>query len=316
MNDKEKARVFRDLRAEQAKRRILLITDTRSEILHLLKLAEERLRLHLAMQPGEATRWVLSDLQAEVQQMMREFGDQAAARLSSAASASWEAGQALVDLPLEPLGFRLAGVAPMLDASQLMAMRTFMTDRIRNVGIEVANKLNTELALTVMGAQPPAATVSRVADILGETSRSRAITIVRTELSRVYGTATQERLVQAGGGETPIVPGLKKQWRRSGKVYSRINHDLADGQVRDVDKPFQVGAVKMMFPHDPKAPASETINCGCTMLPWRAEWDVVTPGRKRYSALEMQANPIKRDIQDALDSGQSLKDLLSGGKAA
>jgi hypothetical protein len=71
-----------------------------------------------------------------------------------------------------------------------------------------------------------------------------------------------------------------------------------------------------MFPHDPAAPAGETINCGCTALPWKAEWEVATPGRRRYTELEMQGNPMKRDIQEAIDNGKSVGALLAGGKAA
>lgn len=307
------AKAVRDLRAEQIKRRTRIIADTRAEILRLLAVAEERIRTRLAAQPSDAERWVLSDLQAEIQRAMAAFGEQAAAQVSTAAGAAWQAGQALVDLPLAAAGYRLDGVAPMLDARQLVAMRAFMTERIRDVGLQAANKINTELGLVVLGAQPPAAAVTRVAEILAGASRMRAITIVRTELSRVYGTASQARLLQAAA----IVPGLKKQWRRSGKVHSRIYHDLADGTVVDADKPFKLGnGVRLMFPHDPAAPAAETINCGCVALPWKADWEVATPGRRRYTEQEMQANPAKRDFQEQLDAGKSIGELLAGGKAA
>lgn len=304
---------IRDIRAEQARRRTRLIADTRGEILRLLKLAQERIAARIALQPSEAERWLLHELQAEIRRAMGEFSDAAAAKVSTAAGHAWEAGQALIDAPLAAGGLRIDGLVPVLDTRQLTAMRAFMTDRIKDVGIQAANKINTELGLVVLGAQPPANAVMRVAEILKTTSRARAITIVRTELSRVYGTASQERLAQAAA----VVPGLKKQWRRSGKLHSRIYHDLADGQVVDADKPFKLGnGIRLMFPHDPAAPAGETINCGCTALPWKADWEVATPGRRRYTELEMQGNPIKRDIQEAIDNGQSVADLMKGGKAA
>lgn len=304
---------IRDIRAEQAKRRTRLIADTRGEILRLLKLAQERIAARIAAQPSDAERWLLAELQAEIRLAMAEFSERAAAKVSTAAGQAWEAGQALIDMPLSAAGLRIDGLVPVLDTRQLIAMRAFMTDRIKDVGIQAANKINTELGLVVLGAQPPTAAVTRVAEILKTTSRARAITIVRTELSRVYGTASQERLTQA----VAVVPGLKKQWRRSGKLHSRIYHDLADGQVVDADKPFKLGnGIRLMFPHDPAAPAGETINCGCTALPWKADWEVATPGRRRYSELEMQGNPMKRDIQEAIDKGQSVAALLAGSKAA
>lgn len=304
---------IRDIRAEQAKRRTRLIVDTRGEILRLLKLAQERIATRIAAQPSDAERWVLAELQADIRRAMAEFSELAAAKVSTAAGQAWDAGQALIDAPLSAAGFRIDGLVPVLDTRQLIAMRAFMTDRIKDVGIQAANKINTELGLVALGAQPQTNAVTRVTAILGETSRARAITIVRTELSRVYGTASQERLTQAAA----VVPGLRKQWRRSGKVHSRLYHDLADGQVVDAGKHFKLGnGVRLLFPHDPAAPAGETINCGCTALPWKADWEVATPGRRRYSELEMQANPMKRDLQDAIDNGKSVGALLAGGKAA
>lgn len=309
----DKGKEFRDIRAEQAKRRPRLIADTRAEILRLLALAEQRIRTRLVAQPSDAEVWLLGELQNEIRRTMADFADRATTHLSTATGAAWSAGQALIDAPLLAAGFRIDGMVPMLDTRQLVAMRAFITDRIRDVGIQAANKINTVLGLVVIGAQPPAGAVMRVAAILAETSRKRAITIVRTELSRVYGIASQQRLVQAAG----VVPGLKKQWRRSGKVHSRIYHDLADGQVVDAAKPFKLGnGITLMFPHDPAAPAGESINCGCTALPWRAEWEVATPGRRRFTEQEMQANPAKRDFQEQLDSGRSMNDLIAGGKAA
>lgn len=313
MNEREKAAAFRAARAEQAARRPRLIADTRGEILRLLGEAEARIRLRLAAQPGDAERWLLADLQAEVRRMLAEFADQAAARIAGAAGDAWSAGADLVDAPLAAGGLRIAGVAPLLDVRQLVAMRAFMTERIKDVGLQAVNRINTELGLVVLGAQPPATAVTRVGEILKATSRMRAITIVRTELGRVYEIASQTRLQQAAA----IVPGLGKQWRRSGKVHSRLWHDLADGQVQPADQPFKLGnGVRLMHPHDPKAPAGESINCGCTALPWKADWEVAVPGRKRYSEHEMRANPLKRDIQEQLDAGQSVRDLLAGGKAA
>lgn len=49
---------------------------------------------------------------------------------------------------------------------------------------------------------------------------------MRTELGRAFSAAAQERMEAA----SKIVPGLKKQWRRSGKLHPRIHHDLADGR--------------------------------------------------------------------------------------
>lgn len=277
MTDKEKAAAARAARRAEQLTRIHLIEDTRAEIERLLDAAGGRIAAILADQPSEAEQWLLPQLQASIRQALAEFSDQAAATLATAAGDAWQAGQALIDAPLAAGGATLAMAAPLVDTRQLLAMRAFMTDRIKDVGAQAINRINTQLGLVVLGAQPPTAAVSGVKRILGDTSRMRAITITRTELSRVYSTAAHERLLQ----QAESVPGLKKQWRKSGKLHPRHTHRVADGQVQDVSQPFKVGGVAMMYPHDPKAPAAETINCGCTMLPWMASWGdaMKTPGR-------------------------------------
>lgn len=307
------AKDFRAERALRLKDKPRIVADTRGEILRLLKIAQARLIAVLAAQPSSAEQWILPQLQREIAQAMQEFSTAASARLTDAAGRSWEAGQALIDTPLAAGDLRIVGAVPVLDTRQLLAMRAFMADRIKDVGLQAANKINMELGLVVIGAQPVAEAVGKVATILDDAPRARAINIARTELSRVYAVASDERSLQAA----EIVPGMQKQWRRSGKVHSRIAHDLADGQIQDVGKPFKLAnGVTLMFPHDPKAPAKEVINCGCTSIPFMKEWEVTTPGRKRYTELEMQRNPMKRDIQEQLDSGKPLREIIEGGKAA
>ena len=174
-------------------------------------------------------------------------------------------------------------------------MREFLTTKMRGVGTAMADRINTELGLAVIGSQGFAGAVAAVQRITGS-GRSRALTVARTELGRAYSVAGQARMAQAG----EELPGLRKQWRRSGKIHSRLTHDLADGQVRPVDEPFRVSGRRIMFPRDPAAPPGETINCGCQSLPWMEEWDVLTPGRREYSARELALDPRKRDLAGAL----------------
>lgn len=311
--DAAQGAAFRAARAAAAKNRVAILTDTRVEILRYLTLAQQRLTELLAAQPTEAAAWMLPQIQAQVAQAMTEFATSASGSTSSAATTAWREGQALIDAPLGAGGIRIEGVVPMLDVRQLQAMRTFMADRIKDVGIQAANRINTELGLVTIGAQSTADAVSKVATLLGDAPRARALNIARTELSRVYAVAAQERALQA----VEVVADLQKQWRRSGKVHSRIAHDLADGQVQDMDKPFVLAnGVRLMMPHDPKAPAKDVINCGCTSLPFRKAWEVSTPGRKRYTELEMQRNPTKRDIQEQIDTGKSMRQILEGNLAA
>lgn len=282
---------FRKTRAQIVRGRTALLANTRDEIVRLLKSADAQIRAILAAQPTDYQRWALPRLQQEIPQALAQFGEQAGARLSTASGQAWQLGQDLVDEPLNAGGIRVAASLQHLDTAQLSAMRAFMTERIKDVGLAAANKINAELGLVMIGAQGPSDAIGKVAQILGEQSRARATTIVRTELSRAFSVASFERIGQAAA----VVPGMQKQWRKSGKLHPRFYHDLADGQVRDVGEPFHFGdGATLMFPHDPAGSAAQTINCGCVMLPFKSDWKVSQPKRS----------------PGGLDMGPSLRELL------
>lgn len=296
MTPEEQQKAFRKGTLEVVSARTALLRDTRDEIVRLLRVALERINVVLAGQPTDYERWMLPQIAREIRQALAEFGDAAAAEISTAAGDAWQLGEDLVDRPLEAAGVRAGAAVPAIDVRQLQAMRTFMTDRIKNIGTVAADRINGELGLVVIGAQSPSEAIGKVRTILGEQSRARATTIVRTELGRVYSVSSFERLKSTAAK----VPGMQKQWRGSGKLHPRFFHALADGQVRDVGEPFDFGnGAELMYPHDPAAEASEVINCGCIMLPYKGDWKVSQPGR---------APGI------GLGEGQSIKELF--GNAA
>ena len=141
----------------QLKKKPRIIADTRKEVLRLLKLAQQRIAATLAAQPSAAELWLLPQLQREIAQAMTEFSTAAAATTSAATGEAWAAGQALIDAPLNAAAAagaaRYIGAAPLLDTRQLLAMRAFMADRIKDIGLQAANKINTELGLVVIGAR-------------------------------------------------------------------------------------------------------------------------------------------------------------------
>ena len=289
-------RDFRKVRGEIIRGRTALLTATRDEIARYLKDALDRINVILAAQPSDYQQWSLPRLAKEIQQALAQFGEQAAAGISTAAGDAWQLGQDLVDRPLIAGGVRLEAALGAIDVRQLQAMRAFMTDRIKDVGLAAANKLNAELGLVVIGAQSPSDAIGKVRLILGEQSRTRATGIVRTEIGRVFSVASYDRLV----ARAAQVPGIKKQWRKSGKLHPRLYHDLADGHVRDVKEPFNLGnGAKLMHPHDPAASAAETVNCGCVMLTYFESW-------KDAGIL---AHPAR--APGGLDIGPSINDLLA-----
>lgn len=293
---KERDRAFKKARTEVLRRKTRIQKDTREEILRLLTVAQSRVAAVLAGTPSEFQAFMLPQLQEAVRQAMADLGKEAASVLDTNMVAAWQAGLDLVDQPLAAGGLRIAAVLPAIDIKQLEGMRAFTTDRAKDIGAQLANKINQELGLVAIGAQTTGDAIGKIEGLIRKGGRSRATTILRTELGRAFAVATNERLQQA----KDILPGLKKQWRRSGKLHSRPSHDAADGQIQEVDEPFIVGGVRLMHPRDPKAPPGETINCGCEELPYMESWDVANPGRKSFTQAELAASQFRRDLQSSV----------------
>lgn len=298
MTPSERTKAFNQAIEATLDSSIALQSNTRDEIVRLLLVAQDQIVLLLANQPSDYQLWQLPNLKQDIAAILSDYGVHSSAIISKASVDAWALGQTMIDGPIAAGGIEIASYLQRLDPLQLEAMRTFMTDRIQDIGISAINKINAHMGMVIMGMQNPSEAITNVKNILGDESRQRATTIVRTEIGRVFEVAQQARREQA----EEYLPGLKKQWRRSGKIHSRHNHDAADGQVVENSKPFLIhaksgGIIKMMHPRDPKAPASETINCGCISIPFMAHWNMSIPGRKAYSAEELRLNPLKRDIQ-------------------
>lgn len=303
MTDSESNKAFRAERSVQLRRLPALQRSSFAAILALLAKAFDQVDAVLRDAPSDYERWVLPALQRSIREAMATLADEATRQLEGDIDAAWAAGIEMVDQPIAAGGVEIAAVLPQVDVRQLAAMRTFLTGKIRDLTAAMVEQVNTEIGLVAIGAKPPSDAVTAIAAMRdGAVGRSRAITIVRTELGRAYETAGQERKLQA----SKLLPGLRKQWRRSGKLHSRLTHDVIDGQIRKIDEPFDVAREKIMYPRDPKASARNTINCGCTSLPLMKSWEVSHPREMPVGTREMALSPAKRRLDDmralAIDS--------------
>lgn len=281
----------------QVKRRAAIVRSTDAEVKRLLALALQRVLGLLADQPTDYQLWALPNLAQEIGRIAAELGDAAGSAAAAAAGESWAAGR---DLVLEPIAqmlgaegdVKLAAIAPRLNARVLTAMQHFMADRLKDVSLKAAGAINSELGLVVIGAQSPWDAQGAIRAILKDSSASRAATIVRTELLRVYSVASYQSMAAAADAGIE----MEKVWRRSAKAHPRVSHALADGQRVAWDQPFLIGGEKMMHPHDPKASPANTINCGCVMVPRPKGWQPTTPDHRPFTAEELARNPTLKAI--------------------
>lgn len=94
----------------------------------------------------------------------------------------------------------------------------------------------------------------------------RAARIARTEGHRVQQTAAFDAMKKAKGKGADVV----KQWDATLDDRTRPDHALLDGQIREVDEPFEVSGYQAMMPGQ-FGIAHEDIHCRCVALQ-RARW--------------------------------------------
>ena len=90
---------------------------------------------------------------------------------------------------------------------------------------------------------------------------SRAKTIVRTEAHRIQQASRYDAQVAAKGKGANVV----KQWDSTMDGDTRKTHRKLDGQIREIDEPFEMDGKKAMYPGDFGDPA-EDCNCRCQVL--------------------------------------------------
>lgn len=134
-----------------------------------------------------------------------------------------------------------------------------MTELRKNISAEISRGISTglgygEIARNIAGyARVP---------------MNRAMTIARTESHRIQCKAAYDAQHKARENGADVV----KQWDSTLDGNTRPNHRKLDGQLRELDEPFEVGGMKVMYPGGFGDPA-EDCNCRCSILQ-RAKWNL------------------------------------------
>ena len=257
----------------------------------LLGAANARVNQILARQPSDYTLWRLTALQEEIKDILQpaytaagEVGEDWLAR-------SWQAGGEAVAAPMR-LGLGVQFNA--LSADVLLAMGQFQTQLISNAGEDVVNRIKSSLAGVVVGIDTPFEAMKSINETLeGGYGMKRAQRIVVTEVGRAYSTASYQRMLQAAEAGVD----MQKKWRRSGKIHSRVAHDVIDGQVRPLKEPFVIEGEKIQYPRAPGTSAKQSVNCGCTLVPVVEGFSESQPGRRPFSDEEIRRNVTKRNLE-------------------
>jgi len=238
-------------------------------------LADARKDVAATVATTEWQAYRLPELKNAIDRALQSFGDKYGVELREAQRSFWETGIEMVDFPIRQVGVYAA--FPAIDTTVLGIMQGYGADLVKGLAKDAALRINNEITMGLMGQKTPFEVMEAVGANLKDKSiftsiAARAETITRTEAGRVLEAASQARLTEAA----KLVPGLQKQWFHGAHVrMPRPSHLAAVGQIRDADKPFDVGGEQLMYPRDPAGSAKNTINCSCYTVPYHPDWGSV-----------------------------------------
>jgi len=254
------------LEAAAARRQLDVLQATRKDLLRALGVADPK-----TFRTFHQTE-VLNAIDREIAR--NRAGSINAAAEDTRAAANLGAEHVAVVLGARVADLSLVGVSPEL----VSAVVDVTTDQIRAVWSELGTSLKATVRRAALGVVDPYAAMTAVQKVLRDpktfgSTEVRAEVIVRTELNRTFGLATDARMRQA---DARLGGGLKKYWLTQVDRRTRLTHITAGTRYAPGGNPgpipvaafFEVGKGRLLFPLDPRGPAEEVISCRCRSVPW------------------------------------------------
>lgn len=248
---------------------------------------------------------------SELERQLALWVTDARGRLSMSLTSAQDAG---IDAALGALNAGSSTVAaqPSISTAFVQAAYENSAVLIQKIGADTLASVDRSLRMGALAQASPVDVMKEIGKVVDRgpfaSALSRAETIVRTEMGRVFGTANQATLSDAAQS----VPGMKKQWIAEVDDRTREDHIDADGQIVGWDEPFIVGGEELDYPGDPAGSAEQTINCRCVSVPYMDEWQGPSPDEGQPDAPPTEDQPIEeppeppRDWENAVDTGESV----------
>ena len=162
-------------------------------------------------------------------------------------------------------------------------------------------KINRAIALGIVEGESLDKIATRLADVTSSTNFNSMRTIARTAMTGAQNAGREFRLQEAAD----LGIGVKKEWMATLDEVTRLMHRELDGQKQDLDKPFEVGGLKIRYPGDPTAKGMLVYNCRCTMV---GDIDEYPATYNRYDNID--GKPIQgmtyKEWEEAKKSGKDL----------
>lgn len=210
----------------------------------------------------------LSELTAEFQSVMGQFGTRYGAMMNELIPIHSELGAQLTTVPIAEYGAASIGGFTGVSPAVTEAAATMSAELVSGLTTEALKNINTQVRLVSMGVKSQHDAIGAIGRNLTDKSvfktiATRAETIMRTETGRIR---SQAGLADMQFVKDVEVPGLKimKQWIWSG--IGREEHAELDGVTIGIDDNFTDGyGNSALMPRMFGEPESD-INCGCDAI--------------------------------------------------
>lgn len=201
------------------------------------------------------------------------------------------------------------GVPLIMPIDQNAAVKAIITDSKIDVSLYEALGVDTtklKKAITAeitrgIAAGLPHSDIARNLANAAKVSLGRAKTIIRTESHRIQEASAQDARKMAVSRGASVV----KQWKaiKDGKV--RHSHRVLDGQIVEVDEPFQMDGMEAMYPGDFGDPSMDC-NCRCRATQ-RAK---IALGKEEYQNLQKRASFFGLMEEDSKEYGHEKERIV------
>jgi SPP1 gp7 family putative phage head morphogenesis protein len=243
------------------------------DLTKLVNIARKEVINRLANKPTEYQAWKYSQTKADLDRILDELDRTLKTKMTGYIQESWDLGIAQVDEPLKAA--EIFGMIPDINVNMLTTFKDFSADLITNLTDEARKKIENAIKIGILAGDP----IGRIAKQIGtnledrsifKSIRTRAVTIGRTEINRIFNYSNDLRYVEA----EKVVSDLAQMWVAAMDSRTRFSHRAADGQIAKHGEPFKVGSYEAQFPGDPSLPAKESVNCRCRIIPYHSDWNI------------------------------------------
>lgn len=206
------------------------------------------------------------------------------------------------------------GVPVVFPIDQKAAVRAILTNSKLSAGLyarlgidlqQMKTDVSREITRGIASSMPYKDIARNIKNVSG-VSMGRAKTIARTEGHRIQEASRSDAQHRAKNIGADVV----KQWDSALDGKTRDTHRQLDGQIREIDDPFEVDGKKAMYPGEFGRP-EEDINCRCRSNT-RARWALSANETKHLGNVEDMSFEQKQAIANKLKVPVDELDKYSG----